>query len=343
MKNVCVIGHFAKDENLLNGQTVKTKIITKELIKIFGKKEVSCIDTCGGIKALKRIPKQCLNALKYHKNIIIMPAENGLRVIAPLLVLFNGFFHRNLHYMVIGGWLPQFLQNKKMLSLFLREFEALYVETNAMKVALHKFGFNNVFVVPNCKELKILKPDELVYQDSEPFKLCTFSRVMKEKGIEEAVSTVRKINDTENKVVFTLDIYGQIDEKQIEWFENLQKSFPKYIRYSGLVSFDESTEVLKEYYALLFPTFYEGEGFAGTLIDAMAAGLPVIASDWKYNSEIIQNGKTGILIKNSLQESLYEMRENIELWKEMKKNCLDEAGSYLPSKALKPLIANMMK
>ena len=32
MKKVCVIGHFGFGENLLNGQTIKTKIVTKELI-----------------------------------------------------------------------------------------------------------------------------------------------------------------------------------------------------------------------------------------------------------------------------------------------------------------------
>ena len=32
-KTVCIIGHFGFAKNLLNGQTVKTKIITKELEK----------------------------------------------------------------------------------------------------------------------------------------------------------------------------------------------------------------------------------------------------------------------------------------------------------------------
>lgn len=343
MKRVCVIGHFAKGKELLNGQTVKTKIVTKEIIKTLGKNEVSCMDTCGGIRALRYVPRQCINALKHHKNVIIMPAENGLRVFAPILVVLNTFFHRKLHYVVIGGWISQFLQKKKVLSFFLKKFDALYVETDSMKIALQKEGFNNIIVVPNCKELIILKPEELVCENSEPFKLCTFSRVMKEKGIEIAVNAVKKINAAENREIFTLDIYGQIDDNQIDWFNSLQKSFPEYIQYKGRVSFDKSTEVLKQYYALLFPTFYEGEGFAGTLIDAMAAGVPVIASDWKYNSEIIQDGTTGMIIKNNLQDSLYEIKENVDLWKRMKRNCLDAASHYLPSKALEPLITNMMK
>ena len=63
-----------------------------------------------------------------------------------------------------------------------------------MKVNMEKLGFSNIYILPNCKELKILKENELVYATSKPFKLCTFSRVMKEKGIEDAVNAVEEIN-----------------------------------------------------------------------------------------------------------------------------------------------------
>ena len=126
MKRVCIIGHFGYGENLLNGQTVKTKIVTKEIVKELGKKEVSCIDTHGGVKALMSAFCQALTALKYHKNIIIMPAENGLRIFVPLLVLLNLLFHRKLHYVVLGGWLPEFLKKRKKLTKAWMSFDGLY-------------------------------------------------------------------------------------------------------------------------------------------------------------------------------------------------------------------------
>ena len=48
MKKVCVIGHFGFNKNLLNGQTVKTKIIAKELSSSLGEDQVLKIDTHGG-------------------------------------------------------------------------------------------------------------------------------------------------------------------------------------------------------------------------------------------------------------------------------------------------------
>ena len=344
MKRVCIIGHFGHGENLLNGQTVKTKIVTKEIVKELGKKEVSCIDTHGGVKALMSAFRQALTALKYHKNIIIMPAENGLRIFAPLLVLLNLLFHRKLHYVVIGGWLPEFLKKRKKLTKALMSFDGIYVETNTMRKALEAQGFNNVYVMPNFKDLKILKESELVYHHTEPYRLCTFSRVMKEKGIEDAVYAVKTTNEHFGRTVYALDIYGQVDSAQTEWFNELKGTFPSYIKYGGLVPFDKSVEVLKNYFALLFPTYYEGEGFAGTLLDAMAAGVPVIASDWRYNIEIV-NEKTGYVYpahdNHALVDTLISVGNNPDLLLSKKSGCLKEAEEYRAENVIQRLTSRL--
>ena len=344
-KRICVIGHFAKGENLLNGQTVKTKIITKELVKEFGKEQVETIDTCGGKKALIKAPFQCLSALKCSDNVIILPAENGLRIFSPLLVLFNVMFRKKLHYIVIGGWLPHFVKKKKLLSVILKKFDAIYVETYAMKQELLSCGFSNVYIIPNCKDLVILAPEELNRNMQEPYRLCTFSRVMKEKGIEEAVKAVSNINKYIGRSIVYLDIYGQVEPTQKEWFENLRNNFSTNIRYCGKVQYDRSTDILKDYYALLFPTHYAGEGFAGTLIDAMAAGVPVIASDWKYNSEVIKQGLNGFLYDltdGSLEETILKLLNDKENWVKMKEYSLKEAQEYIPQNALRALL-NLIK
>ena len=162
-------------------------------------------------------------------------------------------------------------------------------------------------------------------------KLCTFSRVMREKGIEDAVKVVMAVNADFGRDVFSLDIYGQVDENQTEWFESLQKTFPDYIHYGGLIPFDKSVETLKGYFALLFPTYYEGEGFAGTLIDAYSAGVPVIASDWKYNAELV-NENVGYIYKAQDNVAFADLLKAVAADPTMilkkKKACLREAEKY---------------
>ena len=338
MKKITIIGHFAIGGTTHNGQTVKTKIVTEELQNQLGQEQVLKIDTYGKWKTLLKAPFQVFKALRKSRNVLIFPAHNGVRVYAPLLSFGKRLFkNRKIHYVVIGGWLPEFLIERRWLQKKLKRFDGIYVETNTMKTALDNMGFQNVFVMPNCKQLQVLKENELVYATAEPYKLCTFSRVTKQKGIEDAVNAVKAVNEALNRTVYTLDIYGQIDDGQAEWFAQLQEQFPSYVRYCGCVDMDKSVDVLKEYFALLFPTYYEGEGFAGTLIDAYAAGLPVIASDWKYNTELVNNDVGNIYPthnQTAFIESLTTVALNAHAWLEKKSCCLQQAKKYQPEKVV---------
>lgn len=344
---VAVIGHFAFGKECFDGQTVKTKIVTDELSKQLGRDEVIKIDTAGGKSTLLKAPFQSWKSLKKTQNVIIFPAHNGVRVYVPLLSFFRKFFkNRKLHYVVIGGWLPEFLKTHKSLAKKMKRFDGIYVETNTMKRALEEQGFTNIVVMPNCKDLKILKPEELVYPTGEPYKLCTFSRVMKEKGIEDAVNAVKVINEEVGRTVYTLDIYGQVDSSQTQWFENLQTTFPNYIKYKGVVDYDKSVEVLKNYFALLFPTRFYTEGIPGTIIDAYAAGIPVIASKWESYSDIIDEGTTGLGYETNNVADLIKRLENVvynaKCISGLKLNCLEKSRYYLPCSIVKILIEKLI-
>ena len=275
-----------------------------------------------------------------------MPAHNGVRVYVPLLTFFRKFFKkRKLHYIVIGGWLASFLKKKKGLARKLKKFDGIYVETKTMKADLENMGFQNIVVLPNCKKLNILSESELIYSNGEPYKLCTFSRVMKEKGIEDAVNAIKAVNDSFGRIVYTLDIYGQVDENQVEWFNNLQKEFPDYIRYCGVVDFDKSVDTLKNYFALLFPTKFFTEGIPGTIIDAYAAGIPVIASKWESFSDIVDDNLTGFGYEftdiENLKILLSFIVDNPETINKLKQNCIVKAEDFSPEKIINEFIKKL--
>ena len=343
---VGVLGHFGEGKNLLNGQTVKTKIVTEELCRQLGGDRVLKIDTHGGMKTLLKAPFQVFRALKNSENVLILPAHNGLRVYAPLLAVLKPWFKgRKLHYVVIGGWLPEFLRTRPRLLAALRQFAGIYVETNTMKRALEQQGFANVHVMPNCKKLTALKQEELIYPKETPLRLCTFSRVMKEKGIEDAVEAVKEVNEQLGYTAYSLDIYGQVHEEQTEWFGNMKKMFPDYIQYRGVVSFDRSVEVLKDYFALLFPTHFYTEGIPGTIIDAYAAGVPVISAKWESYADIVDDHKTGIGYQfedvRGFFDVLMQAEHNSQLLLDMKENCIRKAKEYVPETAIQVLLEQL--
>lgn len=344
MRKIGVIGHFGHGLDLLNGQTIKTKIVYEELISQYGGNEVLTVDTHGGIKTLVKLPVLLMILMFRCRNVTMMPAQNGLRIVAPLLMLLNLIFRRNLLYIVVGGWLPAFLNNKPILTKILKKNFCLFVETQGMAFSLKSKGFKSVFVMPNFKKLQSVKT--LCETTFPPYRFCTFSRVMKQKGIEDAVNAIRLINLDCGKDICSLDIYGQIEKGQEKWFMELEKLFTKNIRYCGCVPFDKSVDVLKNYYALLFPTNYEGEGFAGTILDAFSAGIPVIASDWRYNGELILDGENGLLVKScDLGDLVDKMKLSISNNKEfmrMRSNCLLVADKYMPHNVM-PVFFNCVR
>lgn len=328
---VGIIGHFGFGLDLANGQTIKTKIVSNVILEVTNN-SISFVDAHGGLKAILPVFFGCIKLLATCDNIIIFLTENGLKIAIPTLVFFNKFFHKKLHYNVIGGWLPSFLSKNKHLIPLIKQFDYVYVETNTMKSALIKLRMNNCIVIPNCKKLNILPKEKLASNYTEPFKLCTFSRVMKEKGIEDVVNVVRDINLKAGRIIYSLDIYGQVDPKQSEWFKTLSASFPEYIKYGGVVPFASSVEVLKDYFALVFPTRFFTEGVPGTIVDAYAAGLPIISAKWESFNDVIEENVTGYGFDfcdlDSFEKLLQQISEKPSMIIELKGNCINKAKDY---------------
>jgi glycosyltransferase involved in cell wall biosynthesis len=340
-KRIAVIGHFGFGLDMTDGQTVKTKTITRALEQRYSEDQVLKCDTRGALRSLLLMPLLTLRMLRRADNVIILPAQRGVRITAPLLTFWNRFFHRRLHYCIVGGWLPELLGAHPSLMKRLGRFSGLYAETETMKAALEAMGFRNVYLVPNCKDLTPLGRDALQLDYQEPYRLCIFSRVMREKGIEDAVRAVESVNKAKGRTAVTLDIYGAVDPAQTEWFEGLRANFPPTVQYCGVVPYDRSVRTLCDYYALLFPTRFYTEGVPGTIIDAYAAGVPVVAARWESFADIVDDGVTGLGYPfddpDGLADTLSILCDDPQRLAKMKADCLERSKRYLPENAMQPL------
>lgn len=344
MKRVCVCAHFGEGKELLNGQSIKAHIVANELEHRLGGDQIIKIDTHGGYLSTIKLIVLLLRALVICENIIVMPGKNGLRIIIPLLRIYSMIIKRKIHYIVIGGWLDNYLKERVFLKKLLYKCDCIYVETQQMKTDLEMSGFRNIVVLPNCKALQILSEAELVYNSAAPYKLCTFSRVTSYKGIEDAIFAVESINAREARTVYLLDIYGPVDDNYKTRFEEIKGNFPGYIRYCGTVPYSMTTEIIKDYYLMLFPTRYETEGLPGTIIDAYASGVPVVASDWRYSREFV-NDRTGFVYEfnnaQALTDLLYVLKEDPAIVNAKKTECIKHANRYT-SEAILSILTNRL-
>lgn len=283
-------GQYGAGGKIADGQAVRTTIITKELQLRYGNSEVSVVNT----NNWKRHPFGFLwNSVKLiyqSETVVIAPADNGFKVFVPLLIFFNIFFRRRLIYIVIGGFLPALLKRHPLYIKMVKRFDALFVQTKNIKKDLLELGVEKVYILSNLKRITPRNKQDIDRNEGKSFKLCTFSRVCKEKGIYDAVEAVNLANECLGKKIFTLDIYGLLPDVFKDKLQTLLDENPEILSYKGIVDYDKTVDVLKQYFALLFPTYYHGEGFPGNVIDAYNSGLPIIATDWLYNKDIIKDG-----------------------------------------------------
>ena len=339
MSRICVCGAFRLWDVPKGGQEVKTCILTDALEAKYGK--IYRVDTLAKNSRFL-MPFQLVWAMMTCKDIIILPAHNGLVVLSKFLTLLNTIFDRRLHYSVIGGWLQDLLPEHPDVIKALHKFTSIYVETQTMMDALQKLGFTNVCVVPNCKPLSILNRGQMPKMYTEPYKLVTFSRVTEKKGIGTAADLVMKLNEKYDREVFTLDIYGPVDPGEDKgWFAEQQKHFTGAITYKGNVPFNKSVEILSGYFALLFPTQYYTEGIPGTIIDSYAAGVPVISARWKSYADVVIEGVTGLGYEFNTNVDFERILESIvadpSIVARLKDGCIKKAEDFLPENAIKPL------
>jgi glycosyltransferase involved in cell wall biosynthesis len=341
MGKVGIIGHYGGKNEFLDGQTVRTKIMTEELKNHFKGRKFVCVDTFNYRKRALLVLLSTVYCIFSCKDIIVILSRNGCNFFYPLLYFCSKLFGIRVYNNLIGGGNEELFANKPEHIKYCNSFKVNWVQLDKQKYKLEKLGLRNVESLPNAKRLTIVNKDQLSEEITFPLKFCTFSRVSKSKGIELAAKTIMEINKEAKENLVELDIYGQLDKDYKEEFLEFQKQFTSEVRYRGIIPFNKSTDVLKDYYALLFPTTFYGEGFPGTIIDAFSAGIPVIATNWNYNNEVITDGKTGWIYDfqkpEQLKEFILRAVKRPTTLMDMKKQCIEEAYNYTPDKVL-PII-----
>ena len=119
---------------------------------------------------------------------------------------------------------------------------------------------------------------------------CLFiGRLVPEKGVHEAILAARKAK--EKLIIVGAPNKGEYWEKKIKPF------LGKNIKYAGCIPHKKTYKYYQEAKALLCPIQWE-EPFGLTFTEAMSCGTPVIAFDRGSVKEIVQDGKTGFIVKN---------------------------------------------
>lgn len=343
MTRIGVIGHFGGNEFFADGQTVKVKSLVEAFEQYAPEVKIDRVDTYYAKKSPFRFLCIFIRCLCVNKKIVFFPATNSRKVFFPFFYYLGKYTGKEFYHDCIAGSMSKHLKARPKWIKYLGSYKANWMESPEEVRLLTEMGLNNVSYMPNFKHLDPISNEELRTKHfGKPYKFCTFSRIESLKGIEDALIAIREVNQKYPNSAL-LDMYGPIQPGSEAWFEGVLSKYKEEGRYCGIVKPNDSVGTVKDYVALLFPTQYYTEGMPGTIVDAMFAGVPVIARHWMWCDNMITDRYNGLVYEfdhpEKLKELLLEVVSNIDTILQMKHNCVVESEKY----SAKPTIMRILK
>lgn len=226
------------------------------------------------------------------------------------VIFFNGTANDYLYIAPIVVFVGKLFGKKVVLRKFAGNFDVIYSKYSSVKkrvinyVLTHSdinfwetkhlvdFGrsFNkNTYWFPNVRN-RLEKPIE---KFNYKRRFVFISQVKKEKGIDVLLTAFRQLDNT-----YQLDLYGPLmgyQEKQL---------FGNNYRYCGVLQSENVVISLKKNDVLLLPTFWDGEGYPGIILEALSIGIPIVSTYQGGIPEIVTDGYNGFLVEPKNVEQL---------------------------------------
>lgn len=236
---------------------------------------------------------------------------NGAVIFGPVVYFTARLFRKKWIFRGFGGDIDAW---HRQTSLFARRvFDSTVLHADILllerKATVEYFKARTTSVVewfPNSRRRRGEIPS--LPREASRFRFVFVGHVKPAKGIREIIAAAKMLLITR----VTVDVYGPLQEGVSDsWFNDSP------VRYRGLLPEDEVIRTMGNYDALLLPTYWEGEGHPGAILEAYCAGIPVIATRWGGIPEIVTS-ETGILVEPHDVEGLARAMRQIMTSEELR-------------------------
>ncbi len=165
-------------------------------------------------------------------------------------------------------------------------------------------------------------------KNSNNVEILYVGRILREKGLFALVDVLEKLISLDLEV--NLNLVGEGNDTEALKKYVSDKSLIKYINLEGKLSYTDVINRMAQADIFVLPSL-RVEGFPMTIVEAMFAGLPVVASDIGGNADAVVDGDTGYLVEpgnvDSLTEKLEQLVKNKDERLRMGKNAQNKAQS----------------
>lgn len=161
----------------------------------------------------------------------------------------------------------------------------------------------------------------LPYKKEGVFTFCFIGRVVRDKGINELVSALVRLQKQYTNI--RLILVGPFEKN----LDPVSEETENQIFHNSAIEFMDFQNDVRPFLvasnAFVLPSYREG--FPNAVIQAGAMDLPSIVTDINGSSEIVESGKNGVIVEPQNEEALYQAMEDFILHPEevkgMARNC----------------------
>lgn len=175
----------------------------------------------------------------------------------------------------------------------------------------HDYQVSNVGVLPNVTGARRFATETLEPSSGDGY-LLFVGRLRIRKGVEVLLHAIHRLRERYPDLRLRVAGSGEHRENLERVAQNLDLDL--FVEFLGACSPDEVPDLMARSRALVVPSIYEGMPLV--VLEAMAAGLPVVASRVSGIPEVVQDGESGWLVPpediGALAEALQEILENPE-------------------------------
>lgn len=349
-KSVLLIGPLPPP---IGGDTVTTLILTESRYWAENDITVSLINTSAGsrvrlyeeklsagdvLRGIRIVTKVCVK-LPSADAALLWANSRFLLTAGLAIILLCRLFRKPLIVKLIGTSLVQRMDEcgrsrSKFSVAILNKVTYMLAETNAfVDWLVNEAGLSTgtVVWVPN------LLPDG-TFRESYAKKHftgdCIFvGQVKREKGIFDIIEALRGRSD------LSCDFYGQLVDRDRELFLGKVAELDN-VRYEGVIEPGVVSDIISRYGALLLPTYHGGEGYPAVILEAFAAGVPVVTTEWLSIPEIVEDGVKGVLVPVKSPEKIREAIDRLLADQDLYESIAHNAFEYVKSFSEKEVIRN---
>jgi len=246
-------------------------------------------------------------------------------------------FYRKIPYIVSlrGSDVPGYSERFSFIYAILTPLIKFIWKQSAFTVA-NSLGFKNLALKTNPKqEIKVItngiNGDEFRFKGLEKidcerkdFKIICGTRVTHRKGIRFIVEALNLL--VEKNLNVSLNIIGEGNEREELEKRVAELQLKDKVNFIGVVEHSRLPEIYANANVYVSASF--NEGMSNTSLEALAVGLPIIATDTGGTFETVKENENGFVIKMS---SAQDIAEKVEI---IYNDCAKEKSMSQKSRAM---------